>query len=168
MANVIQKQIDKFRGTLRVGRPALARRAEKGPGDDFTLSSDEEPTGSTKPSVLEDYKKMIPGEALAGYISLQPLAAAAKQPEMARVVLALIFCIVTFVLRWIGTQDKASRKPQLGAVALGTISFVLLVYATGGQIYWHTPVTDQEFYAQILAAALSLIGPPVYSHYSSR
>ncbi|HEY0172378.1 MAG TPA: hypothetical protein VGB98_15255 [Pyrinomonadaceae bacterium] len=168
MPSWVSNHIDKFRGTLRVGsRQAVpAARGARVPGDlgaarDAGAGGGGEPGGES--SLLSDYKNLIPGEALAGYVALQAFAEGAKNPDNVRIVLAIIFCVVAVVLRLIGTQDRTTKRPQYGAVILGAVSFILLVYATGGQIFWHRAVEDQTFYAQIFASALGILGPPIYS-----
>lgn len=179
MPSWVSTQIDKFRGSLRVGErqvvPAAAAsppRPPRVPGD--LINDAEAPHSQTTDaqtreasSILDDYKNLIPGEALAGYVALQAFAAGARNPENVRIVLALIFCAVAVGLRLIGTQDKVTKRPQYGAVILGALSFVALVYATGGQIFWHTRAEDQEYYAQIFATALGILGPPIYSRFAS-
>jgi hypothetical protein len=145
-----------IRGSLRLGKSAKGRGGERA-SFDLTESTESEP------SWLEETRKLIPGEALAGYLSLQPIAKAAAQPQNVKIVLAIVFLIVTFVLRWFGTQDLNSTDPsktvQIGAVAISVMSYVFLVYSTGGQLFWHHPLPDQQLYAQILAAALGILGP---------
>ena len=87
-------------------------------------------------------------------------------------VLALVFAVVTVVLRLLGTQDPTDPNPggttQFGVVAISALSFISLVYATGGQMWWHRPIDDQQLYGQIAAAALGLLGPTVYRRVISR
>ena len=120
----------------------------------------------SKPSWLADSRKLIPGEALAGYISLEAISTNAVHPQNITIVLGLVFLMVTIVLRWIGTQDPEADAPALtaqwGVVLISALSFVFLVYATGGQIWWHAPITDQKLYGQIFAAALGILGPSLY------
>ena len=121
---------------------------------------------NSEASWLADSRKLIPGEALAGYHSLQPLSKLAAHPANIVVVLALVFAVVTTVLRWIGTQDptdnNAGGTTQWWVVLISLLSFVSLVYATGGQMWWHRPIDDQQLYGQIAAAALGLLGPTLY------
>jgi hypothetical protein len=113
-------------------------------------------------SILDDYKKLIPGEALAAYVALQALAEKAENPDNVRIVLALACCLLTVFLRWIGTQHETTRKPQYGAVIFAAVAFILLVYAAGGQIIWHPRFPDQQYYAQIVATILGVIVPVLY------
>jgi hypothetical protein len=123
-------------------------------------------TKADEPSWLSDSRKLIPGEALAGFLSLQPISKLAQKPGNVSVVLALAFLLVTILLRWIGTQDPTATDPkktvEFPAVGISALSFISLVYATGGQIFWHSPVPDQQLYGQILAAVLGILGPVVY------
>jgi hypothetical protein len=135
-----------------------------------SVVADEPPAQSNppqkEPSWLEDSRRLIPGEALAGYISLEAISATAVNPLNINIVLGIVFLVVTILLRWIGTQDPEADAPALtaqwGVVLISALSFVFLVYATGGQIWWHQPVVDQKLYGQIFAAALGILGPNLY------
>lgn len=174
MPGWVSTQIDKFRGTLRVGdRQVVPESAARGPmapsvpGDLSVRPEDDSTRGggeSTREgsSVLDDYKKLIPGEALAAYVALQAVAEKAENPANVRIVLALACCLLTVLLRWVGTQDRTTKKPQYGAVIFAGVAFILLVYAAGGQIFWHARVPDQQFYAQIAAAILGVLVPALY------
>lgn len=180
MPSWVSEQIDKFRGTLRVGErpvvPAPAPRAPSSPSapmapqapgdpgvvrDIDSTQSGRGPAGESS-SILDDYKKLIPGEALAAYVALQAVAEKAENPGNVRIVLALACCLLTVFLRWVGTQDKATRKPQYGAVLFAAVAFILLVYAAGGQVFWHPRFPDQQYYAQIIATILGVAVPILY------
>jgi hypothetical protein len=175
MPNWFSKQIDNFRGTLRVGQPLTepesTTRDTRVPGDLSTPPEiDSTQSGSRaagESSVLDDYKKLIPGEALAAYIALQALAEQAENPVNVSIVLAISCCLLTIFLRWVGTQDRVTRRPQYWAVLFAAVAFVLLVYAAGGQIFWHQKITDQQFYAQIFATVLGVIVPLVYGRFAA-
>jgi hypothetical protein len=164
MLDATFKSLINLRGALRFEQPKPPPVRKK----DFELSTEKhgEPEKPEEPSWLKDSRKLIPGEALTGYIGLQSLAALAKNPENVRIVLAIVFCVVTIILSWVGTQDPKSPKPstttEFGVVLISTASYIALVYATGGQLYWHETIPDQTLYAQIVAAALGILGPPLY------
>jgi hypothetical protein len=89
----------KVRGTLRiVPKMRLADGTKAGPSN-------------SESSWLADSRKLIPGEALAGYLSFQATSKLAKHPVNIVVVLALVFAAVTIVLRWVGTQDPTAKNP---------------------------------------------------------
>jgi hypothetical protein len=153
--------LDLFRGSLRISG------SQRLPPSTFRLSGESSDAGDrAKQSWLTQARILIPGEALAGFIALQPVAAAADNPDNVKIVLAQVFLIVTIVLRWIGSEDATAPRPrrtaQVGVVVISALSYTLLVYATGGQIFWHHALPDQMRYAQILAAALGIVGPTLY------
>lgn len=125
----------------------------------------------TEPSWLTESRKLIPGEALAGYLSLQALGKIAQNPQNVGIFIALVFCVVTILLRWFGTQDPDAPRPshtvQWTAVIISTLSYIFLVYASGGQLFWHRPFPDQKLYAQILSVALGILGPTLYRAFST-
>jgi hypothetical protein len=154
-------------------RPASVPAAS---GRDFGLSSETTPAAvpqvtarpaaaSEPPQWLSDAGKLIPGEALTGYLSLQILTRAAQQPQNVGIVLALAFLVVTIVTRWFGSQDPTAIDPQPttqpAVVVIAALSYVALVYATGGQVAWHDPIADQQLYGQIAAGAIGALGPTV-------
>jgi hypothetical protein len=142
----------------------MAPQAPGDPGvvrDIDSTQSGRGPAGESS-SILDDYKKLIPGEALAAYVALQAVAEKAENPGNVRIVLALACCLLTVFLRWVGTQDKATRKPQYGAVLFAAVAFILLVYAAGGQVFWHPRFPDQQYYAQIIATILGVAVPILY------
>jgi hypothetical protein len=161
------------RGTLRLSEPG-PRKPKRGEDTEFRLSEESKgaSTGEAEPSWLTESRKLIPGEALAGYLSLQPLAAIAKEPENLKIVLAMAFCAVTALLRWFGSQDPGAADPkrttQAGVVVISTACFICLVYATGGQVFWHEKWPDQSLYGQIGAAALGILGPAIYRRFFAR
>jgi hypothetical protein len=148
--------LDSFRGSLNVRDFTPAR-----PGE-FQMSAD-----AAVVPVNEDWlaraRVLIPGEGLAAYIALQPLAAIAKHPDNVKVVLALVFLVVTIAIRWLGTEDPRKgptwRHPDYAVIAISALSYVFLVYATGNQIFWHRPIDDQQLYGQVAATGLGVIGP---------
>jgi hypothetical protein len=158
--------LDTFRGTLRFGPTTAPPKAAAGGSKRFQPSA-ETGRSNEEPGWLEQSRKLIPGEALAGYLSLQALAnpKIASNPQNIRIVLALVFAVVTVLLRWLGSQDPNAPRPsktvEWSVVALSTLSYVCLVYCTGGQIFWHARVEDQELYAQIFAVALGILGPAI-------
>jgi hypothetical protein len=158
--------LDKFRGTLRFGPMTAPPKVAKGGAKEFQASADKA-RSDEEPGWLQQSRKLIPGEALAGYLSLQALAnpKIASNPQNIRIILALVFAVVTILLRWLGSQDPNAPKPsktvEWSVVALSTLSYVCLVYSTGGQIFWHAHVEDQELYAQIFAVALGILGPAI-------
>ena len=164
--------LEKFRGTLRFG-PMTAAKPSKGSTKDFRPSADVE-RGDEDPGWLQQSRKLIPGEALAGYLSLQALAnpGLASNPQNIRIVLALVFAVVTILLRWLGSQDPNAPRPsktvEWSVVLISTLSYVCLVYCTGGQLFWHARVADQELYAQIFAVALGILGPTIVSALATR
>jgi hypothetical protein len=150
-------------------------------GRDFGLSSEttsaEVPQATTRtaaaseqPQWLTDASKLIPGEALTGYLSLQILTRAAQQPQTVGIVLALTFLVVTIVTRWFGSQDPNAADPQPTTqpvvVAIAALSYIALVYATGGQVAWHAPIADQQLYGQIAAGAIGALGPTLARRFS--
>jgi hypothetical protein len=157
--------LDRFRGTWR-----LPTRHEAKQREGFTLSAEASATpGATAsapagpaPSWINEVRVLIPGDALAAYVALQPIATTAANPENVRIVLALVFLVVTIVLRWIGTAG------QYGVVLISALAYIALVYATGGQIFWHRPFPDQALYAQIVAVALGLLGPAIWRNVFGR
>lgn len=133
--------------------------------DDFRLqSADSEQTPQAP--WLRESSKLIPGEALAAYLSLQSVARIASRPENVKIVLAIVFLAVTIVLRWLGSQDPAAqdanKTTQPWVIVISAVSYVFLVYASGGQIFWHRPIPDQQIYGQIAAAALGVLGPAIH------
>jgi hypothetical protein len=152
--------LDGIRGTMRLGTPVLKSGKNRA---SFDLTAT---TAEIEPSWLEETRKLIPGEALAGYLSLQPIAKAAAHPQNVKIVLAIVFLVVTVVLRWYGTQDPTSADPsataQIGAVAISALSYIFLVYSTGGQLFWHRTFSDQQLYAEISTAALGILGPSLF------
>jgi hypothetical protein len=162
--NKILQNITSVRGAFRLGTVAPIEN-----GDDFSLQGNK-PDHVIEPHWLRETSKLIPGEALAAYLSLQAVAQIAKHPANVKITLAIIFLLVTIILRWIGSQDPTNPKPrntsQLGVVLISAFSFVFLVYASGGQIYWHNPFDDQQTYGQIAAAALGVVGPSLHKHFS--
>ena len=149
-----------IRGGTRLG----STTAE--PVGSYEITPSSETASEATPSWLSEVQKLVPGEALAAYIALQPVAAMAQHPGNVRIVLALVFLFVTIILKWIGTQDPAAADParttQRTAVAISAASFISLVYATGGQIFWHPPLADQALYGQIGAAAIGAVGPALF------
>lgn len=128
----------------------VAGEAEQAPVDD-------------KEPWISQSRKLIPGEALAGYVSLQAVTELATDPANVAIVLALAFLALTLFLRYVGTQDAEAADPastvQWPVVVVSGIAFVALVYATDGQIFWHEPLPDQAIYGQILAVVLGIGGP---------
>jgi hypothetical protein len=106
---------------------------------------------------------------MAGYLSFAGLANAAQNPEVFTVFLAIVFLVVTILLRWIGTQDPDAAIPakssQWLAVVTSAVCFVSLVYASGGQIWLHAPFDNQKLYGQVVTAALGIVWPPVYRRF---
>ena len=160
MANAFVRQLRNLRGTTRFGSPA------RGPGNDAKpefAPSAETAQGGT--GWISGVRKLVPGEALAGYISLQALAKVAQDPARVAVILAITFLAVTLITRFLGTQDPRSETPwrttQPLVVLLSGLSFVSLVYATGGQIFWHEAIVDQQLYGQIASVAIGAVGPPI-------
>ena len=151
---------DGIRGLYRIESAAAAPRPPAG-----KPAEEAPPAGKAAPQKegwLKQSRKLIPGEALAGYLSFQALANAAADPMQAQVFLALVFLVVTLFLRYVGSQQPGTtgmKSVQWSVVFISGFSFVFLVYASGGQIWWHEPIPDQKFYAQILAFALGVIGP---------
>jgi len=171
MIPIVQRNSEVFRGSLRLGT-TIRSSADSRSQSDFTPSSEGSANQTTaEPSWLAESLKLIPGEALAGYLSLQALGKFAQNPANVNIFIALVFCFVTVVLRWFGTQDPTAPKPshtvQWTAIIISTLSYILLVYSSGGQIFWHQPITDQKLYAQILSVALVILGPTVYKAISS-
>ena len=161
MANPFRRLV----GELRVGTIRPRAAAAEPPG--FSMAS--EGGGAAggagaelprEPSALDDARKMIPGEALAGYVALQAFVAKTDSPEDAAIVLALVFLVVTFVLRFFGTQDPDATRParttQWIVVVSSVVAFVALVYASGGRIWWHRTIANQTFYGQVAATALGI------------
>ncbi len=159
--------LDKFRGTLRFGSitpPVAVAPVSKG----FRASADDQRKEKEKeeePGWLQQSRKLIPGEALAGYLSLQGLAKIGSNPDNIKIVIALVFGLVTVGLRWLGSQDPNAPEPsktvQWTVVGISTLSYIFLVYCTGGQVFWHRRIQDQEIYAQIFAVALGILGPTI-------
>lgn len=163
MLNSLRQSIDRFRGELRIGKTVPRLQGAAAPG----LLTTGNQASDTEPSWLAYARILIPGEALAGYISLQSLEKLATHPENVQIFLALAFCCVTIVLRWIGTQDPNAADPRktvdYAVVVISTLSYISLVYATGGQIFWHQPVVDQQLYAQIISCVLGILGPKIHA-----
>ncbi len=171
MMNILRRNLDGFRGTLRLeDRPAAKKETQSKAG--FHLSADltdaDQDASTSEAPWLKESRKLIPGEALAGYLSLQALAnpKIADDPRSVKIFLAIVFCLVTILLRWLGTQSSKAADPvrsvQWSAIVISTLSYIFLVYSTGGQIFWHNPVKDQQLYAQILSVALGILGPTIY------
>ena len=161
--------LNQLRGMYRIGPPGRlaavptsAQQPAPPMGGDMPGQPEPPPPPDDDEGWLSQSRKLIPGEALAGYIALQALAETATEPGNVRIVLAIVFLFVTFFLRYVGSQESesgGSKSVQWGVVIISGLSFVFLVYASGGQIVWHEPVADQQLYAQILAFALGIVGP---------
>jgi hypothetical protein len=170
MAGAIDRIFSSIRGRTRIGKSTEPPPAGATPATRYDLepSGERDSTPGTaapaaEASWLAEVQKLVPGEALAGYIALQPIASVAENPTNVKIVLALAFLVVTIFLRWVGSQDPGSPNPaqtaELPTVVISALSFICLVYATGGQLFWHQPVPDQSLYGQIGALALGAVGP---------
>jgi len=70
--------------------------------------------------------KLVPAEIVAVYLAGRPLAAARFEHTW-----PLACLILTIIVRAFGTND--GRGPQWLSIAISAVSFVIWVYATGGQ-----------------------------------
>jgi hypothetical protein len=164
MAGFFQRQLRALYGSTRFGAADPTRiTAETG----FVPSGDDQKENTPW---LTGVRKLVPGEALAGYVSLSALSETSKHPERVSVIIAIIFLFVAMTSRWLGSQDpdvaKPSQTAQPAVVLLSGLSFVSLVYATGGQIYWHPTVEDQKLYGQIASAAIGIVGPLICDRFA--
>ncbi len=77
---------------------------------------------------LDRVVKLIPTEVTAVYLAGRGYAKA-EIPT----IWPVICLVLVFVIRYFGTQPQGGGKPQLGAVLISGVSFVIWVYAMGGQ-----------------------------------
>jgi hypothetical protein len=70
--------------------------------------------------------KLVPAEIVAVYLAGRPLAAARFEHTW-----PVACLILTIIVRAFGTND--GRGPQWLSIAISAVSFVIWVYATGGQ-----------------------------------
>jgi len=172
--------LEKLRGSLRLGPRKIVVSVPEPEVDRVELAEDKPKVKTTPKTVtkteepiwLVESRKLIPGESLAGYLALQPLSKLAVNPVNIQIVLALVFLVVTFVLRVFASQDPDNPNPakttQWDAVFISTFSYIFLVYAMGNQVFWHAPITDQQLYGQIGAAALGILGPTLHKVFNQK
>ena len=77
---------------------------------------------------LDRVVKLIPAEGTAIYLAGRGYA----KVEIPTV-WPIICLVLVFVIRYFGTQPEGGGKPQLGAVLISGVAFVIWVYAMGGQ-----------------------------------
>jgi hypothetical protein len=112
---------------------------------------------------LDNARKLIPAEAVAAYISCNGLAAATANPRRFEIVVALVFLVVAVWLRLIGSRPSTAKTFLDGVqpltIGVCFLAYIALVYASGGQIWFHDPIADQEFYGQIASIATGILAP---------
>lgn len=96
--------------------------------------------------------KLVAAEVLALYIALKAVAAGFPG------VWAFICLLLVVLVRTLGTK-QAGKPIQWIAVAVACVSFVLWVYATGGQFFeWKLPTTPEEAAKNAQGAVSAAIG----------
>jgi hypothetical protein len=137
--------------------------------------------------VIEGVQKLIPGEALAGYVmSLGVLVSSAAAPgspaalalnnpgapDMLACVLAWLFLGVTIFLRVFGSMDPQAASPtstiQWPVVIFSALAFCALVYASGQQFWLHPHFAYQQQFGTAAATVLGIIVPVLYGFMAVR
>jgi len=105
-----------------------------------------DPNATLVRSIMEQTQKLVPGEAMAGYLGLSatfPAMIVGETRQLALGVLAMAFLLVTMALRYWGTRvtdvDGRSRS-EWHAVLISGLAFVAFVYASGQQMWVHAPM----------------------------
>lgn len=185
-----------LKGFYRLGGPSAARDTSGGQDTSGVQArtTAQVQTETDAPGfglqLLEGAQKLVPGEALAGYVSLcssaelvqnlgtgqagAPAVPLAPGSSM-QVLLALAFLAVTIFLRVLGTMDPRAARPvttiQWWVVIFSALAFIALVYATRGQIWWHAAfgsAEEQRFLGQAAAAVLGIVVPVAYAFRAAR
>jgi hypothetical protein len=109
---------------------SIFRVYRHGPPSGFAIANK-----SKKPSAkqeigywLDRVLKLIPSEVTAIYLAGRGYAKV-EIPTIWPVICLLL----VFVIRYFGTQPEGGGRPQLGAILISGIAFVIWVYAMGGQ-----------------------------------
>lgn len=122
--------------SLRINRPVALESVGGGgdPGDDWGTR----------------IAKLIPAEALGLYGSAVALVATPSPSARlgALWVIVAVCCLLTVVIRYRGTLDPATGRPDWTAIAIAIVSFLLWLTAMGGPT---SPIS--------LPAAFAFAGP---------
>ena len=104
---------------------------------------------------LEKVAKLIPGEIIAGYITLIGLVPSIKDNGLHTWFYGGIFLLCLFLTPYYLNKQAEKGKPKTVHLILSTIAFVLWAYAVSGGAVW--PAIHDPGIASILLGAYSLI-----------
>lgn len=121
---------------------------------------------------LDAFIKLLPGEAVAFYITFQGFAEATDHPKVAQGILAWFGLAAIFMIRVVTTMDPESDRPgktiRWLQVLLATIAYVIWIYALGDQLWPHAEIPDQRFYGQLAVGFVAVVSPVVVRFVTAR
>lgn len=110
--------------------------------------------------------KLIPAEALGLYgsaVALVPKPAEGDPPNrMALGIIVLAACVLLWVIRWRATKDPVTGKPQMAAILISLVSFLIWLFAIGWPSSPIYPPKGSEYVAALVAMLWGTMVPYFY------
>ena len=108
--------------------------------------------------------KLIPAEALGLYgsaVALVPATAASRGAILW--VIVAICCLLTIIIRYRATRDATTREPQILAIGIAVVSFVIWLTALGAPVSPIMLPKDLAFVGPLAALLWGTMVPYLYT-----